>query len=406
MTSVWLSPQYFAPRVDLHRVDPAKGLDPAWFPGLCALSSAFIWDFAFRSTEQRTPEFVRVPFRKRSTAPDISPEDMTVYSWNMTWEIGHLRQKLFKLNLPTGLAWVSKFPDSNLYLLPDTNPYEAYLPLYHLLPARSVKTFSLPVFGKGLWPMGLGYPDGWFTDLHNDFREQLSQAFARHLWPLLNSRSPASAFSQDDPIIVLSHNLDFWLPYAYRIIEDRLRAFPRCDSAGPAQIAALKRLRAAIPPGMEVDLPLKGGDIWCGEADAWQAAQELVAAADRQGKLRAIIDAVRSHRIEDDFSGRWSHEREDFERKLYHKRLKYKVSFVQLDDTVPVHGPSSEVEEDRLWSDFLALLNPKERRIVVCLRNGTTKASEISRILGYANHSPVSKALKHIRAKARQYLET
>jgi hypothetical protein len=251
MTSVWLSPQYFAPRFDMRKVDPAKGLDPAWFPGLCSLSSAFIWDFAFRPSERRTPEFVRVPFRKRSTPQDISPEDMLIYSWNMTWEIGHLRQQLFKLNFPPGLAWLSKFPASNLYLLPDTNAYEVNFPLYHLLPARFVQSFSLPVFGKGLWPIGLSYSDSWFSNLRSDFAERLSQAFAHYLWPLLNSRSPASAFSQDDPIIVLSHNLDFWLPYAYRLIEDRLRAFPRYDSAGPAWIAALKRLRAAVPPGME-----------------------------------------------------------------------------------------------------------------------------------------------------------
>ena len=185
-----------------------------------------------------------------------------------------------------------------------------------------------------------------------------------------------------------------------------MRRFPRCEFENTDQVGTLLRLRSETPPDTNVYLPRKGGDIWAGEADAWKATQELVEAADRQGKLRAVIDAVLSNRVVDDFSDRWSYEREDFERKLYHKRAKVKVAFVELDDTIPVHGLGSEIEEDLLWEDFIALLDPKERQIVVCLRNGTTKLGEISRLLGYANHSPVSKALKRIRVKAKQYLET
>jgi hypothetical protein len=133
-----------------------------------------------------------------------------------------------------------------------------------------------------------------------------------------------------------------------------------------------------------------GGWLWQGEAEAREALNEVVEAADRHGRLRSIIEAVTENRVEDDFSPRWSYEREDFERKLYHKRLKIKVSFVELDETIPVHGPDSELDENLLWEDFLTLLNRKERSITVCLRNGFTKAGEISTILGYASHSPVS----------------
>jgi len=131
----------------------------------------------------------------------------------------------------------------------------------------------------------------------------------------------------------------------------------------------------------------------------------MVNTADSSGKLRAIIDAVQSNRVEDDFSDKWSFAKEDFERKLYRKRSKVKVSFVELDNTLPVHGPESEVHEKLLWEDFLALLKPKERHIVVCLRSGITNLKEISEKLGYANHTPVSKALKKIREKAAKYLE-
>jgi hypothetical protein len=104
-----------------------------------------------------------------------------------------------------------------------------------------------------------------------------------------------------------------------------------------------------MPADIEVNRPLKGGAIWAGEEDAWEATKELIEVADSKGKLRAIIEAVKSNRIEDDFSNHWSYAREDFERKLYHKRSKIKVAFVQLDNTIPVHGPYSELEENLLW---------------------------------------------------------
>jgi hypothetical protein len=81
------------------------------------------------------------------------------------------------------------------------------------------------------------------------------------------------------------------------------------------------------------------------------------------------------------------------------------VTFVELDETEPVHAPTSELHEDLLWEDFMVLLTPKERRIVVCLKNGVTHATEISKALGYANHSAVSKTLKRIRQKALRYFD-
>ena len=163
--------------------------------------------------------------------------------------------------------------------------------------------------------------------------------------------------------------------------------------------------RRALPDGMAIDRPLMGGTIWWGEAEAREAAREMVELADRDGRLRGILDAVRSNRIEEDFSPRWSHAREDLERKLYHTRMKVKVSFVELTNTVPVHGPESEVHEQLLWEDFLPLLDPKERRIVILLRSGHTNLGDVGRQLGYANHSPISKALARIRGKVRRLLE-
>jgi hypothetical protein len=118
-----------------------------------------------------------------------------------------------------------------------------------------------------------------------------------------------------------------------------------------------------------------------------------------------MIDAVRSNRVEEDFSSRWSYAREDFERKLYSKRSKVRVKFVEIECANSVVGPHSDITENLLWQDFMTLLEPKERRIVVCLTRGTTRLSEIASALGYANHSPVSKALAQVRRKARLLLQ-
>jgi hypothetical protein len=49
-------------------------------------------------------------------------------------------------------------------------------------------------------------------------------------------------------------------------------------------------------------------------------------------------------------------------------------------------------------------LNVKEKQIVVCLRSGITGLEEIAQIMGYANHSPISKKLTKIRSKLLQFL--
>jgi hypothetical protein len=141
-----------------------------------------------------------------------------------------------------------------------------------------------------------------------------------------------------------------------------------------------------------------------GEEEADLVTEEIVNAADKNGQLRAIVDAVRSNRVVDDFSSCWSFAREDFERKLYSKRSKVRVSFVELTDTLPVHSPFSQYTDDLLWEDFSTLLDQKERHVVVCLRSGVTKLGDIASTLGYANHSPISKTLSRIRRKAARFL--
>lgn len=239
------------------------------------------------------------------------------------------------------------------------------------------------------------------------FNETTAIAFAHHIWPLLNSGSKLHAFSKDDPIVLLSHNLNYWIPFAHKVCENRLRKKSRVTLENrdyENELRDLQKWRKTMPSNVKADFPLKGGSVWWGEDDAWEATKEMIELADKNGNLRAIMDTIRSNRVEDDFSDIWSNAREDFERKLYHKRSKYKVSFIELDDAPPVHSSTSELHENLLWEDFFVILNKKERQIVVCLKNGITKVGEISNHLGYTNHSPVSKSLSKICEKAKKFL--
>jgi hypothetical protein len=248
--------------------------------------------------------------------------------------------------------------------------------------------------------------NGWWMEelLPADFRSRLCHAFAEHIWKHVNTGSGLASFSTTEPLALLSHNLDFWLPYAIIVTESAMSPFERAEPESEEQRKKLKMARRQDFEEVAIERPRMGGTLWCGEEEAAEVTKELVDLADENGRLRSIIDAVKSHRVMDDFSPLWSYAREDFERKLYSKRSKVRVSFVELKDTLPVHGPSSEYTEKLLWEDFTAILDQKERHVVVCLRSGTTKLGDIARELGYANHTPISKVLARVRKKAARFL--
>lgn len=395
-------------REDDSLIAAGEELTAEQFPQMYNLSAAFIFQFLPIPKQRVLPEYVYLETCSEGTlSPDERAEVLVAISqWNMAWEAGQLRHDMFNEKLPAELKWLSKFENQNIYLLPKTahHKYDTYSALFHLLPQRTLEKFGLPFLKKGQWPFLMRWSN---IDnlLPRDFDLRLSRAFAYHVWPLLNSGSKIQAFSPSEPIKVLAHNLDFWVPHIYQVIENRLKCFDRVAIETGKQEQLLSRMRKDLPPEFDADRPLMGGPVWWGEEEAWDATVEMVEAADRNQKLRKIIEAVRSHRGEDDFSSCWSYAKEDFERKVYKKRSKVKVTFIELDDTIPVHGPESEIIENLLWEDFIGLLDQKERRITVLLRSGVTRLTEISRMLGYANHSPISKALARIRQKALDFLE-
>jgi hypothetical protein len=373
---------------------------PEEFPCLKNVSAGFLFGGVVRPLEPAPPEYVALAMPHTSDLELVG----AVGQWNMLWESAQFRRRFFDLDdLPEPMAKIADLGDVNVTFVPRTRSrYFEYAPLLHLLPKRVLGTFGLPTLRSGQWPFLADYA-GIDDFMPPDFGARLARAWASTVWPHLMSGSKMKAFSADDPIRLLAHNLDFWLPAVTATIQDRLRDFPEVDKGktpGPVTLVDGSVLAGAVAGN-----PRMGGPVWSGEDDAHDALVETVEAADQTGRLRGILDAVRSHRIEDDFSSHWSYAREDFERKLHGKRRKVTVKFVELTDTTPVQGPESEVLGNVVTNDFLALLDATNRQIVVLLNSGVTRKTEIADILGYANHSAVSKRLAQIRRAAEGYFD-
>jgi hypothetical protein len=378
---------------------PEADACPEEYPHLRNISAGFIFGGVVRPLEPAPPEYVTLP------AAYTSPEEfLAIAQWNMLWEAAQFRRRFFDLDdLPEPMAKIADLGDVNVTFVSRTRArYFEYAPLFHLLPKRVLDMFELPLLRGGQWPFMADW-SGIDDFLPPDFEARLARAWAWTVWPHLVSGSKMKAFSADDPIRLLAHNLDFWVPAVTATIQERLRDFPEVDKGktpGPVTLEDGSVLAGAVAGN-----PRMGGQVWFGEDDARDAVVETVEAADRTGRLRGILDAVRSHRVEDDFSSHWSYAREDFERKLHGKRRKVMVKFVELTDTVPVQGPESEVLGNLVTNDFLTLLDARNREIVVLLNSGVTSRTEIADVLGYANHSAVSKRLAQIRRAAEAYFD-
>lgn len=349
----------------------AEGGTAETYPHLRNVSAGFGFKQVVRALELSSLEYVTLPLERGGSFSDGHMS--AIAKWNLLWQSGQLRSRYIDFaELPPEMGEIACRGDVNVFFVPRTaTRYYEYSPLYHLLSRSQAQRHGLPLVRAGTWPyMAHSNPDRY---LPGDFGARLSRAWASAIWRHLSPGSPLSLFTGSDPIRLLAHNLDFWVPPVTAVLEKIL------SSAGV------------------------GGTLWCGEAWAAEVVEKVVEAADSRGRLRAILDAVRSNRVEDDFSDRWSYAREDFERKLYRKRNKVRVRFVELTDTIPVQSPETEVEGSLVVGDFLALLDERDRQIVILVLSGYSKLGEVASILGYKNHSPVSKRLDRIRRKAEEY---
>lgn len=371
---------------------------PEEFPRLGNISAAFLFKAIARPVAPEPPTYVTLTELRRPAMEMAG----AVGQWNMLWEAAQYRRRFFDLDeLPPQMSRIADLGDVNVVFVPRTpSRYHEYAPLIHLLPQQTLARFGLPLLRGGQWPFMADYA-GIDEFLPVDFPARLGRAWAWTVWPHLVTGSGISSFSGDDPVRLLAHNLDFWIPPVTAMMQARLGENAEIDK-GPLPAAVILE-DGSVLDGAVPGHPRQGGQIWFGEDDARSAVAETVEASDQTGRLRAILDAVRSNRVIDDFSPRWSYAREDFERKLYRKRNKISVRFVELTDTIPVQSPESQIVDGMVTNDFLVTLDTRNRQIVVLLASGVTNRTEIAGLLGYANHSAVSKRIGQIRRAAETY---
>lgn len=373
------------------------------YPRLHSVSAGFIYQAVLRTEQPDPVEYVTIPLADLAWTDEGTRLLLATARWNMQWEGAQYRRRIFsEEELPPPIRELAGRGDININLVPRTESrYFEYAPLFHLLSRAVLERHGLPLLNTGQWPFlaDTQRPDRY---LPADFDRRLARAWASVVWThIFHHRSPMRGFSASDPIRLLAHNLDYWLPAVTDVIQGELREYSELDkgiAAGPVKLED-----GTVFEGVVRANPRTGGDVWAGEEEAAWMVDRTIEAADRHGHLRGILDAVRSNRVEEDFSDYWTTAREDFERKLYHKRLKIKVRFVEMTDTVPVQGPETEVVDRVVFGDFLALLNEKDREVVVLLSSGVTKLTEVAQIMGYSNHSPVSKRLERIRREAADF---
>jgi hypothetical protein len=380
-------------------------MDPELYPRLGNISAGHTMRAIIRPIAAEPLEYVTIDLRGNSIDRDADVRELlAVAKWNTVWESAQFRRRYFDdAELSEQMRLIADVGDVNAYLVPRTvTRYYEYAPLFHLLSARTLDRFGLPFLRGGLWPYMTHYFD--IDDfLPKDFEARLAQAWAWTVWRHLDSGSKMSAFKAHEPLRLLAHNLDYWVPPVTTVIQKRLGTFPEVNTG--VDLGPVPLIDGSFLEGAVAGYPRMGGDAWTGETEAKEVVEQTVEAADGTGNVRGIIDAIRSHRVADDFSDAWSYAREDFERKLYSKRSKVQVRFVELRDTIPVQGPESQIVGDLVTNDFLATLDPRNREIVVLLNSGVSSNTEIAKRLGYAGHSAVSKRLNQIRRQAAEFFD-
>jgi hypothetical protein len=384
-----------------HELEEPTG-EPAWasadeYPRFGNISAGFMYRAVARPKVPERPEYVTIYVPRGDLKLSV-----TIANWNLLWEAAQFRGRFFDdADLPAVLRKITDRGDVNVVFVPRTqNRFHEYAPLFHLIPRNTAERHGLPLIRTGHWPF-VADTDRTHLAVPTDFDARLSRAWAGEVWRHLMPGSPMRGFTRSDPIKLLAHNLDFWLPPVTEVMQQILRSFPVVDNDIIEESPPL--VDGSVLEDAVMANPRTGGDLWRGEQEAAETVACVVDEADADGRLRGILDAVRSNRVEDDFSEYWTYAREDFERKLYRKRSKIKVRFVELTDTIPVQGPETEVVGQTVFSDFLALLDERDRQVVVLLNSGITKLTDIGGILGYSNHSMISKRMKRIRAEAGRF---
>ena len=259
------------------------------------------------------------------------------------------------------------------------------LPMFYLLHDKLLAKRKLTDFPRR--PIIVATDEKWRKFYYDDkFRAPFMDAWGWLIWQGLNIPSGIDSFSIKDPFVQIAYNLPFWAAFVAEmgVSIEHLALFPE-----------------------ELDMPLLNEE---------QAINNIAKIGYRFWhhpalKMSEVRKIVEEHRAHEDFSARGSHIKIDFYRKYYHTRSKW-IKHIYLEDetddtiTYGYHPNEFAEAEYRMWLEpFLKKRDEKDRRIIELLEYGYTQV-EIAAMLGYANHSGVSKRIAKIGDGLREYMRT
>ena len=261
-----------------------------------------------------------------------------------------------------------------------------YLPLFYLIPDEIATKRGFLDFPRD--PYVVATDNHWQKIYYSkQFQVMLLDTWGWMMWQHLGIRGGIDNYSKSDPFVLMALNLPMWawLLAHWGITTDFL---------------------AEVPPGAEI--PFYSMDEAATNCDQfakgfWNHPYL---------KMREVWEVVNTHRDHRDFSHVASHVKMDFHRKYYHTRASTKVEPIISDygedgEEETIYAPYMPNEfaevEFRIWFEgFLERLNEKDRQIIKLLEEGYNQ-EEIADMLGYANHSGVSKRVRHIRKEYDKY---
>ena len=253
---------------------------------------------------------------------------------------------------------------------------------------------------------------GTTIPLREDFPERAIAAFEEYIWPRIAARGSRQDFAPDATLRLLAGDPRLWMHRLFRVALDLHEEFEVCEEEekwNPLEKIS-EEFYSQLPEDQKKNFlirrPLKGGDLW--DVQNQQECDDVVdQMLDGYGafeSLRPVLDVLHSDRTHDDFSDRYSWVKEDFERSFYSKRAKVKVTLQETMDDFPAWSAGEPAGyESVLFRDLLSFFNPKERHLIVAIRNGKT-VSEIAREEGLACHTAMSRKIKKLKARLRRLL--
>jgi len=337
--------------------------------------------------------------------------NMALVEWNRNFRGGFARPGESLDTLEKFIPGLPKLTNPNVFIAPTVDGFsELHAMLASVVPESILKKYGIEKIQAMFWLWPIFRDDvrssAYAAAAENAFHEFIWQKLAR------KKRLKKLHFADNSSLRLLAGDTRFWMNRLYRVAIDRSEWFEEAhndkwDSLEKLEAAARQQLPADEQDKFLVRRPLMGGELWDPEDpdECDQVVEEMLDGGGVMDSLHPVIDILHSHRTHEDFSDRYSWVKEDFERSFYSKRSKVKVSLVETVDDLPAwEATEPDGYGEILFRDLMCFVDPKDRHIVLALRQGKT-VTEIARDNGLNGHAAISRRVKQIRAQLREILQ-